>query len=100
MPPTPPPDFHLETWNRTLDEIERRKPARLALTHFGVVDGPEAHLEQLRARLSFWTADVAPEDEWLAKRAAELRAESGDPDTYEQATGLQAGAPASTMASR
>jgi glyoxylase-like metal-dependent hydrolase (beta-lactamase superfamily II) len=87
-PPTPPPDFDLETWNRTLDEIERRKPARLALIHFGVVEGPEAHLEQLRARLSSWTADVGREDEWLAKREAELRAESRDPDAYERAMPL------------
>jgi glyoxylase-like metal-dependent hydrolase (beta-lactamase superfamily II) len=87
-PPTPPPDFDLETWNRTLDEIERREPACLALIHFGVVDEPEAHLEQLRARLSSWTADIGSEDAWLAKREAELRAESRDPDAYERAMPL------------
>src|SRR5947208_3535397 len=36
LPPTPPPDFDLEAWRVTLDEIERRSPTRLALIHFGV----------------------------------------------------------------
>ena len=39
-PPTPPPEFDLDTWLRTIDEIERREPTRLALIHFGVVDDP------------------------------------------------------------
>src|ERR671919_2174849 len=29
-PPTPPPDVDVEAWNATLDEIQRRAPARLA----------------------------------------------------------------------
>ena len=44
-PPTPPPEFDLEAWNRTIDEIERRAPERLALIHFGVVDESHPHLE-------------------------------------------------------
>ena len=36
--PAPPPDIDLEAWERTLEEIERRRPERLALTHFGVVE--------------------------------------------------------------
>ena len=31
LPPTPPPEFDLDAWLSTLDEIERRCPARLAL---------------------------------------------------------------------
>src|SRR5262249_48090336 len=31
-PASPPPDFNLEAWADSLDEIERRTPARLALT--------------------------------------------------------------------
>ena len=56
LPPTPPPEFDLETWLRTLDEIERRKPARLALVHFGVADDVERHLGELRRRLEQWVA--------------------------------------------
>jgi glyoxylase-like metal-dependent hydrolase (beta-lactamase superfamily II) len=56
LPPTPPPEFDLETWLRTLDEIERRAPERLALIHFGVFDDVERHLGELRRRLHDWAA--------------------------------------------
>jgi len=87
-PPTPPPEFDLEAWTKTLDEIQRRKPARLALIHFGAVDDPEPHLAQLRRRLAAWAADVLPEAEWLAVREAELAAEAEDPGIYERAMPL------------
>jgi glyoxylase-like metal-dependent hydrolase (beta-lactamase superfamily II) len=58
LPPTPPPDFDLEAWGRTLDEIERRDPARLALIHFGVATDVRRHLDELRDRLRTWTAWV------------------------------------------
>ena len=60
LPPTPPPDFDLDTWLRTLDEIERRQPARLALVHFGVAGDVERHLAELRARLEDWVARTEP----------------------------------------
>jgi glyoxylase-like metal-dependent hydrolase (beta-lactamase superfamily II) len=88
LPPTPPPEFDLEAWNRTIDEIERRQPKRLALIHFGVADDPQPHLEQLRTRLADWASDPLPETEWLAKREAELRSEAGDSDIYERAMPL------------
>ena len=58
MPPTPPPDIDLEAWHRTIDEIERRSPARLALIHFGVATDVARHLADLRARLDEW-AEIA-----------------------------------------
>ena len=58
LPPTPPPEFDLEAWQASLDEIECRKPERLALIHFGVADDPEPHIADLRARLERWTAWV------------------------------------------
>src|SRR5215204_4933082 len=36
LPPTPPPDFDVEAWGRTIRAIERRDPKQLALVHFGV----------------------------------------------------------------
>ena len=60
LPPTPPPDFDLDAWLRTLDEIERREPARLALVHFGVAEDVERHLAELRTRLEDWVARTAP----------------------------------------
>jgi glyoxylase-like metal-dependent hydrolase (beta-lactamase superfamily II) len=69
MPPTPPPEFDLEAWEATLDEIERRAPERLALIHFDVVSEPGAHLAELRSRLREWAAIVergASEAEFVA----------------------------------
>jgi glyoxylase-like metal-dependent hydrolase (beta-lactamase superfamily II) len=77
LPPTPPPDFDLETWNRTIDEIERRSPARLALVHFGIADDPDRHLTELRKRLGEWVERV---DEGVTGEefAAAARADVGD----------------------
>lgn len=87
-PPTPPPEFDLDAWLTTLDEIERRRPARLALIHFGVVDEPEPHLEQLRRRLREWAAEDLPEGEWLRRREEERANESGEADAIERAMPL------------
>jgi glyoxylase-like metal-dependent hydrolase (beta-lactamase superfamily II) len=89
LPPTPPPDFDLETWNQTLDEIERRSPARLALIHFGVADDVPRHLDELRGRLRSWTERVGKgmtEDEFSRSAREELIAEGeADIDVYERA---------------
>jgi glyoxylase-like metal-dependent hydrolase (beta-lactamase superfamily II) len=87
-PPTPPPEFDLGAWLRALDEIERRQPDRLALIHFGLVDDPGPHLEQLRRRLVEWTADEAPEAEWIARREQERAKESSNLDAFERAIPL------------
>lgn len=90
-PPTPPPDFDLEAWGRTIDEVERRQPSRLALIHFGVVEDPEPHLEELRARLRSWTAWVeegATEEQFVERTAAERESMSRQPDIYERAMPL------------
>ena len=49
--PAPPPEIDVEEWERTIDEIERRGPDRLALIHFGVIADVEEHLASLRERL-------------------------------------------------
>ena len=56
LPPTPPPEFDLDAWLRTLDELERRAPARLALIHFGVAADVARHLAELRERLVDWVS--------------------------------------------
>jgi glyoxylase-like metal-dependent hydrolase (beta-lactamase superfamily II) len=56
LPPTPPPEFDLDAWLATLDEIGRRSPQRLALIHFGLADDVERHLDELRGRLLAWVA--------------------------------------------
>jgi glyoxylase-like metal-dependent hydrolase (beta-lactamase superfamily II) len=85
LPPTPPPEFELDTWGRTLDEIEARGPERLALIHFGVAGDPAEHLAELRRRLRAWTDRVgegASEEEFEAAALAEL---GDDAPPYEQA---------------
>jgi glyoxylase-like metal-dependent hydrolase (beta-lactamase superfamily II) len=59
LAPTPPPDIDLEAWDRTIAEIERREPARLALTHFGVFEDIPEHLNRLRGTLHRWGERVA-----------------------------------------
>jgi glyoxylase-like metal-dependent hydrolase (beta-lactamase superfamily II) len=51
MPPTPPPDIDIETWEASLDAVAAWQPERLALTHFGAIEEPAAHLEAVRERL-------------------------------------------------
>jgi glyoxylase-like metal-dependent hydrolase (beta-lactamase superfamily II) len=51
VPPTPPPDIDIETWEGSIDIVESWDPERLALTHFGAIDDPKAHLTQVRERL-------------------------------------------------
>ena len=88
LPPTPPPEFDLATWEHTLDEIEARNPKRLALIHFGVADDPREHLAELRRRLRAWTAlvgDGASKEEFEQAGTAEL---GSDAPPYEQAMPL------------
>ena len=90
-PPTPPPEFDLDAWDRTIDEIGRRDPARLALIHFGVVDEPQPHLDELRARLHAWTGlvrDGATEEQFVARTTAERERESRHADLGEKAMPL------------
>jgi glyoxylase-like metal-dependent hydrolase (beta-lactamase superfamily II) len=83
VPPTPPPEFDLEVWLATIDELERREPARLALIHFGVADDVERHLAELRTRLREW---VALEGATQEQFADEVSRDLGDEaDEYERA---------------
>jgi glyoxylase-like metal-dependent hydrolase (beta-lactamase superfamily II) len=93
MPPTPPPDVDVEAWNGSLDEIERRRPTRLALIHFGVAEDPERHLADLRARLAAWAAVVAAgatEQAFVESILQELETdEESARDAYEHAMPLR-----------
>jgi glyoxylase-like metal-dependent hydrolase (beta-lactamase superfamily II) len=76
-PVAPPPDIDIEAWERTLDEIEERRPERLCLPHFGFVEDPEAHVANMRERLREWADRVrggATEEEFVAAAEAELAA--------------------------
>jgi glyoxylase-like metal-dependent hydrolase (beta-lactamase superfamily II) len=81
LPPTPPPDVDVEAWYRTLEQIERRAPERLALIHFGLADDVGRHLAELRERLDTWAARVEEgltEPEFVAAAMADLPPEEAD----------------------
>jgi glyoxylase-like metal-dependent hydrolase (beta-lactamase superfamily II) len=54
LPPCPPPDIDIEAWHSSLAKVQQLNPERLCLTHFGLFTNPEAHLKELRDRLSAW----------------------------------------------
>ena len=88
LPPTPPPDADVVAWQRTIDEIERRSPERLALVHFGVARDPTRHLAELRLALYDWAEFVqggATEDEFIAYARAELADAGEDLPAYDAA---------------
>lgn len=73
-PLTPPPDIDLDAWNASLAEIERRRPSRVFLTHFGLYENVAEHLQQTREGLHRWAeraseilASGAGEDDQLAR---------------------------------
>jgi glyoxylase-like metal-dependent hydrolase (beta-lactamase superfamily II) len=72
VPPTPPPEIDVDAWKRTLDELEARKPKRLALIHFGVADDVERHLAELRRRLDEWVqlVESGVDEKEFAERVA------------------------------
>jgi glyoxylase-like metal-dependent hydrolase (beta-lactamase superfamily II) len=81
LPPTPPPDVDVEAWYRTLEEIERRAPERLALIHFGLADDVSRHLAELRQRLDTWAKRVeegVTEQEFVAAAKADLPPDEAD----------------------
>ena len=92
LPVSPPPEFDYEQWLNTLDEIERRRPERLALIHFGVVDDVADHLALMREELHRWVARVesgATEEEFVSAGREELAARvPGDPDLWQRAAPL------------
>ena len=79
--PTPPPDIDLEAWEETITAIEKRAPARLALTHFGVFEDVSAHLARLRTTLHSWSDRVGHGmDEATFVAAAYADCLASDPD--------------------
>jgi glyoxylase-like metal-dependent hydrolase (beta-lactamase superfamily II) len=85
LPPCPPPEFDLELWLDSIQEIERRAPGRLAVIHFGAFDDVEAHLAALREALASWTKrveDGMDEDTFVA--AARYDVAQTDPDLVDE----------------
>ncbi len=57
--PAPPPEFHMETWLRTLDRLDRAGLDTIYPTHFGPVRDVHGHLVALRGLMVDAVAFVA-----------------------------------------
>jgi glyoxylase-like metal-dependent hydrolase (beta-lactamase superfamily II) len=91
VPPTPPPEFDLDAWQATLEELGRRGPERLALIHFGVAEDVQRHLAELRLELYEWTDFVrggAGPEEFVEYVQTELRDAGEDAAYYDLAMPL------------
>ena len=92
LPVSPPPEVDVEAWFRTFEEIERRRPERLALVHFGVAGSPSEHLALAREELTKWSERCEQgldEEAWVSAARRELEASVGDEaDVWVQAAPL------------
>ncbi|HKP19704.1 MAG TPA: MBL fold metallo-hydrolase [Gaiellaceae bacterium] len=92
MPVSPPPDIDVEAWYHTFEEIERRQPERLALTHFGVAASPSEHLAMARAELASWSDRAErglDEETWVGAARRDLETAVGaDAGHWERAAPL------------
>jgi glyoxylase-like metal-dependent hydrolase (beta-lactamase superfamily II) len=77
MPPTPPPDIDVETWERSIGIVEGWQPTSLALTHFGPVEEPAEHLATVRERIreEAALARELPQDDYEADLQRRIRAQ-------------------------
>ncbi len=57
-PPTVPPEFDLQDWERSIDRLLAIDPSALLLIHYGRYDDARAHLLELRRRLRQWAEFV------------------------------------------
>jgi glyoxylase-like metal-dependent hydrolase (beta-lactamase superfamily II) len=83
VPPTPPPDIDIETWEDSIGIIEDWQPDRLALTHFGAVESPPEHLAKVRERLreEATAAKELSEDAYEQRHRDLVEASADDPET-------------------
>jgi glyoxylase-like metal-dependent hydrolase (beta-lactamase superfamily II) len=93
LPPTPPPDIDLESWEVSLSRIDAWRPGTLFLTHFGPSAPVGLHITAFRENLAF-VADLVraslrrdendeAREAWFAEQVRlELRRRLGETDAY------------------
>lgn len=60
VPPCPPPDINIEAWKESIAMLKKSAPKQLYLTHYGVVENPEHHLEALEEIIMDWANWMKP----------------------------------------
>lgn len=96
-PPTPPPEFDLEAWRRSIAKLRALPASGLCLTHFGVHRGDIAwHWDDVEQRLVSWgeiirgemekgTSEETMVAQMRAQSVSELKPLGADVSTYEVA---------------
>jgi glyoxylase-like metal-dependent hydrolase (beta-lactamase superfamily II) len=84
LPPTPPPDIDVEAWHASVALLREWEPERLAITHFGLIEDPDAQFDELETRLDQWAEEARTQDRdgWVSAVESELRAAT-TPETFE-----------------
>ncbi len=84
LPPTPPPDIDPLLWHESLKLIAAWEPERLGITHFGLVEDPEAVLAECGERLDVWSeaARDGEQQEWVDAVEYDLHAKT-TPEVFE-----------------
>lgn len=60
VPPCPPPDIHIEAWKTSLAILKAEQPEGLYLTHFGIINDVDRHLDNLSYMLNDWARWIKP----------------------------------------
>jgi len=58
IPVAPPPDINVDVWEQSLNRLEDQNAEKFFLTHFGVIDNPKHHIQEMRTRLQSWADAV------------------------------------------
>lgn len=60
VPPCPPPDIHIENWITSIDKLKKLQPKYIVPTHFGIIENPQKHLDELAIILEDWANWMKP----------------------------------------
>ena len=60
VPPCPPPDINLEDWKESIQFIRTLGIKRIYLSHFGLIEDVNLHLDQLEEILEDWAQWIYP----------------------------------------
>jgi glyoxylase-like metal-dependent hydrolase (beta-lactamase superfamily II) len=50
--PTPPPEFHIESWRESIEKLKTASFTHIAPTHYGIFDNAACHLDKLNQTLN------------------------------------------------
>ncbi len=54
VPPCPPPDINVELWLTSIQKMKNLNPEVIYLTHFGRIQNPQKHFDELEFMLDDW----------------------------------------------